>query len=218
MASLEKQVSYQATNTYSTFNTLDSTTKNVWFTCHGLGYLSRYFIRYFDDLNPDENYIISPQAPSKYYQDKNFKHVGASWLTRENTVEETKNALHYLDAVFAAEKISKDKKLIFFGYSQGVSVITRWVADRKIEGAILVLHSGGIPKELTPEDFKFMKHTKVFLLYGTEDEYLTEARIEEETARAHALFGDKVEIIPFEGKHEVNRKLIAKIANLNELE
>lgn len=215
MASTEKQVSYQTTNSYSTFNTLTSATKNAWFACHGLGYLSRYFIRYFENLDEHENYIISPQAPSKYYQGNEFRHVGANWLTRENTQEDIKNVLQYLDAVFAAENIPKEKKLILFGYSQGVSVITRWLATRKLDCAVLVLHSGGIPKELTSEDFKFMTNTKVFLLYGTEDEYLTEARVAEETAHAHELFGNKVEIIPFEGKHEVNRELIAKIAGLD---
>lgn len=214
MASKEKQVSYQTSNTYSTFNELTSDTKNVWIVCHGLGYLSRYFIRYFESLNEKENYIISPQAPSKYYQDKNFKYVGASWLTKENTKEETKNVLNYLDAVLEAENIPKDKKLILFGYSQGVSVISRWMASRKIACSTLILHSGGIPTELAPEDFKFMTETKVFLLYGTEDEYLTETRLKEQSARAKELFGDRLKIIPFEGKHEVNRELIEEIAEL----
>ena len=67
MDSIEKQVSYNTTNTYSTLNTLTDKTKNVWFVCHGIGYLSRYFLKYFDELNSDENYIIAPQAHSKYY-------------------------------------------------------------------------------------------------------------------------------------------------------
>jgi predicted esterase len=229
MPSSEKRVSFQASNSYSTLNELTPDTKNLWFACHGLGYLSRYFIRYFDHLNKEENYIISPQAPSKYYQGKDFKYVGASWLTRENTLEDTQNVLAYLDAVWEAEKSppplagqavgssSKqsqvDCKRIFFGYSQGVSVVMRWMASRKIEPDVLAIHSGGIPKELNPDDFEFLSKTKVYLIYGKQDEYLTENRIEEETGRAKALFGNKLEIIPFEGKHEVNRKLIEKISN-----
>ena len=63
----EKEISYQITNTYSTLNELTEKTKNVWFVCHGIGYLSRYFISYFEGLNPEENYFIAPQASSKYY-------------------------------------------------------------------------------------------------------------------------------------------------------
>lgn len=213
MASAEKQVSYTTTNSYSTRNQLNDKTKNVWIACHGLGYLSKYFILYFAQLDKEENYIIAPQAPSKYYQKTDFKHVGASWLTRENTKQETENVLNYLDTVFANESIPGDKRLILFGYSQGVSVIMRWLASRKIACADLVIHSGGIPKELTADDFKFLKNTKISLLYGKNDEYLNEKRIKEEVNRAENLFGkENLEILPFEGKHEINRGLLKKIA------
>ncbi|TQD40109.1 alpha/beta hydrolase [Haloflavibacter putidus] len=213
MASAEKQVSYTTTNSYSTRNQLQEKTKNVWIACHGLGYLSKYFILYFAQLDKEENYIIAPQAPSKYYQKTDFKHVGASWLTRENTKQETENIVNYLDAVFTNENIPGDKRLILFGYSQGVSVIMRWLASRKIDCADLVIHSGGIPKELTAEDFKFLKETKVSLLYGKQDEYLNAKRVKEEITRAEELFGkENLEILPFEGKHEINRGLLKKIA------
>ena len=64
-----------------------------------MGYLSTYFINYFKQLDPETNYIVAPQAPSKYYQGSDFKHVGASWLTRVDTVAETENVLAYVDAV-----------------------------------------------------------------------------------------------------------------------
>jgi len=216
MASVEKQVSYTTTNSYSTRNELTDKTKNIWICCHGLGYLSRYFIHYFAQLNKEENYIIAPQAPAKYYQKSDFKHVGASWLTKEDTQQETINVLNYLDAVMATEEIPNDKRFILLGYSQGVSIAMRWMASRKLMVDSLVIHSGGIPKELTAEDFAFIEKTQVKLVYGTKDEYLNDERIEKETARAEELFGkERLEIIPFEGKHEVSRELIKKIAISN---
>lgn len=214
MATEEKKVSYTTTNSYSTRNKLTSATKNVWFCCHGLGFLSRYFIQYFNGLDADENYIIAPQAPSKYYQKSDFKHVGASWLTREETQQETENVLNYLDAVFASEEIPEDKRLILLGYSQGVSVAMRWLASRKLNVDTLVIHSGGIPKELSPQDFEFLTTTQVELWYGIEDEYLTEKRIYEETRRAKEMFGEALKIVPFEGKHIVNRELINQLGSL----
>ena len=213
MASKEKQVSYQTTNSYTCLNELTENTKNIWISFHGLGYLSRYFIRYFDGLNPDENYIISPQAPSKYYQDKNFKYVGANWLTRENTFVGTKNILNYVDKILKMENLPENTRLILFGYSQGVSVCMRWMASRKINCDTLVIHSGGIPKELVPEDFEYLTKTNVIMTYGTNDEYLTLELINSQTEFATRLFGEKMKIIPFEGVHEVNRELISEIAN-----
>ncbi len=205
----EKEASYSAINTYSTLNPLTKKTKNVWIVFHGMGYLSKYFIKYFSELNTEENYIIAPQAPSKYYQDRAFKYVGASWLTRENTVMETENILKYVDAVFKNEISDTTPNLIVLGYSQGVSIATRWVASRKIQCEKLILHSGGIPKELQPSDFEFLKpSTEVIYLYGDKDQYITEARKTEEQLKGSEIFKERLHIKVFDGVHEVNRKLL----------
>lgn len=203
----QKEISYQTTNAYTTLNSLTKDTKHVWIVFHGMGYLSRYFSRYFTQLNTDENYIIIPQAPSKYYIQPGFKHVGASWLTKENTLKDTENILRYIDAVLESESIPENLNLIIAGYSQGVSIATRYVARRQLNCSQLVLMSGGIPKELEPNDFAFLE-AKVKLVYGDNDEYLNADRIAYEEARAKALFGSRLEIIPFEGKHVVNMAII----------
>ncbi len=203
----DKEISYTTTNSYSTLNTLTNTTKNIWFVCHGMGYLSRYFIRYFKGLDANENYIIAPQAQSKYYIPPKFKHVGSSWLTKENTLKETENVMRNYDAIFEAENIPEATNLIVLGYSQGVSVAMRYIAKRKLQCSQLILHSGGIPKELASEDFLFLE-AKISMIYGTQDEYLNDERIAYETQRVQELFKNKVRIIPFEGKHIVNIELI----------
>ena len=215
MNSTEKEISYLSTNSYSTLNTLTTNTKTVWFVCHGMGYLSRYFINYFKGLNADENYIIAPQAQSKYYIAPKYKHVGGSWLTKENTIKETENVMRYFDAVLEAEQFSKDIDLIVLGYSQGVSVAMRYVALQKLNCNQLVLMSGGIPNELLASDFDFLKgKTKISLIYGTEDEYMNEERMGNEKQRINELFGNNVGIIPFKGKHEINKDLLNKLCSI----
>lgn len=210
MNSQEKEITYQVTNTYSTLNELNPHTKNVWFVCHGMGYLSKYFVNYFNELDTNENYIIAPQAQSKYYIPPKFKHVGASWLTKENTIKETENVMRYFDSVFEAEKIPSSLNLIVLGYSQGVSVSLRYIAKRKIQCSKIAILSGGIPVELKADDFTHLKpDTDVFLIYGTKDEYLTEDRILSEKNKAFELFGNlNLKIIPFEGTHEVKKELL----------
>lgn len=208
----EKKVSYQISNTYSTLNDFTSQTKNVWVVLHGIGFLSRYFLKYFKDLNPVENYIIAPQAQSKYYLNNEYRHVGASWLTKENTEAEIENVLNYLEEVFTAEAIQNAPRFLLLGYSQGVSVATRWVARNKVECDELILHSGGLPKELQPDDFAFLKGTKVTMIYGTNDEFLNEDRLTLEGERAKTLFGNQLEIVSFEGGHEVKPELISNFA------
>ncbi len=212
---LENQVSYTSTNTYNTLNTLTKKTKNVWLVFHGMGYLSKYFIEYFSELDAEENYIIAPQAPAKYYQDMSFKRIGASWLTRENTKIETQNILNYVDAVFEKELSGIIPNLIVMGYSQGVSVAARWVASRKIQCSRLIIHSGGIPKELSAEDFAFQKsNTIINCIYGTKDPFITEARKLEEEEKGLILFQDRLKIESFDGVHEVNKSFLKAISKL----
>ncbi|MDX1363225.1 alpha/beta hydrolase [Arenibacter latericius] len=210
----EKQVTYTSTNTYLSLNTLDENTKNVWIVLHGIGFLSKYFIQYFKGLPKKENYIIAPQAPSKYYLGSNYKHVGASWLTKENTTEEIENVIRYLDEVLLNENIPADCRLIVLGFSQGVSIATRWVAKSKIPCNELVLYAGSIPAELKWTDFKFLApiKTEIKIVYGEQDELLTPERLEKERPKIDALFQGRVKYIPFEGRHEVKQSIINNLA------
>ncbi|MEP2937328.1 MAG: esterase [Gilvibacter sp.] len=209
----EHRVNYQTSNSFSTLNELTDSTKNIWFVFHGMGYLSRYFLRYFGQLDPSENFIIAPQAPSKYYQGTAFKHVGASWLTKEETKNETANVLSYVQAVADQFNLNNDPRLIVMGYSQGVSIATRWMASQKVAAKMLLLHSGGIPVELVPKDFEYLpKHMPVVYLYGDNDQYITEARKTEQALIGSKLFGEQLEVVVFKGVHEVNTHYLTSIS------
>ncbi|WP_223034237.1 alpha/beta hydrolase [Hanstruepera marina] len=206
----EKEISYTSTNTYAVLNELTDKTKNVWLVFHGMGYLSRYFLKYFESLNSEDNYFIAPQAPSKYYIGPKYRHVGASWLTKENTKKETKNVMNYVESLLQHENLPSNKNLIVLGYSQGVSIAMRYLALNQMNCSQLIIHSGGIPVELNQDDFKYY-NGKVSLIYGTQDEYLNEDRIKHEVEKAKSLFNDKLSVIPFDGKHVVNTDVIKRL-------
>lgn len=208
----QKQVSYNSTNSYGTLNTLTEHTENVWVVFHGIGFLSTYFLRFFKKLDAKKNYIIAPQAPSKYYLNNEYKYVGASWLTKENTKTETNNVLNYVDAVMLSENIPSDKKLIILGFSQGVSIATRWIASRKLKFDTLIIYAGGIPNELSSADFNHIDFNTVAveLVYGDKDEYLSEKRIEKEKLKSNSLFKEKARITIFKGGHEVKPEVLKK--------
>ena len=214
MNSIEKRSTYASTNTYSTLNGLGPKTKNIWILFHGIGYLSRYFINFFDEVDAEENYIIAPQAPSKYYLNGQYKHVGASWLTKEDTKMEIENVLRYIDSVVLEEELPKDLNLIVFGFSQGVSVAARWVAKRKIRCRQLVLYAGGLPNELQAKDFDFLEEneTEVTVIVGDTDEYLTPERMESENQRIEQLFRGRAKKIIFEGGHEIKKEILNGLA------
>lgn len=210
MKSLKKSVTYTNNSSYETLNDLTEQTKNVWIVFHGIGFLSRYFLRFFKGLNTKENYIIAPQAPSKYYLNDDYKYVGASWLTKEDTQTELINVLNYIDAVLALENIPDDKNLIVLGFSQGVSIATRWLVKTKMKFKTLILYAGGIPSELTKEDFSFIdfKQSSVKIIYGDADEFLTPSRLENEKLKSAVLFQEQAEIQTFKGGHEIKPEIL----------
>lgn len=209
------QVSYSHVNSFETLNEINSKTKNVWFVFHGMGYLSRYFLKYFNSLNPEENFIICPQAPSKYYLKDNFKHVGASWLTKEDTNQEINNILQYLDSVKESITIPENVNFILFGFSQGVSILMRWLTSREINCDKLILYAGGIPNEIKPQQVEFLdfQKTSIQIIYGNSDKYLNEESLKLEGEKRELLFGENAEVINFEGGHEIKLALLQKIAD-----
>ena len=215
MAIKKHQVSYSHVNSFETLNKINSKTKNVWFVFHGMGYLSRYFLKYFKSLNPEDNFIICPQAPSKYYLKDNFKHVGASWLTKEDTNQEINNILQYLDRVKESIKIPENVNFILFGFSQGVSILMRWLTSREINCDKLILYAGGIPNEIKPQQVEFLdfQKTSIQIIYGNSDKYLNEERLKLEGEKRELLFGKNTEVINFEGGHEIKLELLQKIAD-----
>jgi predicted esterase len=209
MDEVQKEVTYLATNTYLSLNNLTASTKNIWMAFHGIGYLSRYFTGHFKILDPVENYILAPQAPSKYYLNGQYKHVGASWLTRENTEAEIANVLRYVNEVYNTEAAASSCNLLVFGFSQGVSVATRWVARSKISCRQLILYAGGIPRELQSADFEYLPDTtRVTMVVGDKDEYLDRNKQTLERDRAESLFGARLRFKSFHGGHEMKDNVI----------
>ena len=83
----------------------------------------------------------------------------------------------------------------------------RYVAKRHLQCSQLLLLSGGLPNELVAEDFKFL-NAKVSLVFGDDDEFINEERMKQEKYKIETLFGNNVNIITFEGKHEVKIEII----------
>lgn len=210
-----KQVQYQHINTYETLNEIGPKTKNVWLVFHGIGFLSKYFIRYFEDLDKEKNYIIAPQAPSKYYLNGKYRHVGASWLTRVDREQETTNVLRYIEKVLENEPIPERCNLILLGFSQGVSIATRLIAKTGLQCQQLILYAGGIPQELVPSDFEHLirNNTKIFSVIGTQDEYINAKRLEEENKKLNTLFKGMAKQITFEGGHEMKKEILNSFTN-----
>ncbi len=176
---------------------------------HGLGYLSEYFIKHFKNLNPIEHYVICPQAPSKYYAGKSFSKVGACWLTKENTQQETENILNYVDEVIINENIPSSCEFIILGYSQGVSIASRWITKRAINCDRFIIVSGKFPAEINKKDLAYLSKLRVFVTLGKGDALIPSQLAKSEINKLKELFGDLIEI-HHDGGHKFNNSILNK--------
>ena len=202
---------------YFTYGQLSGKTKNVWFACHGYGQLAEYFIRKFDGLNPEENYVICPEALSKFYSNGFSGRVGATWMTKEDRLTEIKDYIAYLNAlyqkIFEHESLSKNQVNIkILGFSQGTATVSRWVFDEKVTFDELIIWAGGLAHDLDFEKTqRVFQHKKLYLVYGKQDELIKPEHFtqQEELMQKHALVP---KIITFEGKHELNKEIITQLS------
>jgi predicted esterase len=209
-----KTVRYEHQNTYDILNPITPQTENIWICFHGLGYLASFFKRYFTRLEASKNAVIVLQAPSKFYLGLDFKHVGASWLTRVDTPQEMDNNLRYIDQVLKQECIYADRRLVLLGYSQGVSIATRFFEQYQHNIKALIMHSGSIPEELNEQTaLHFRTFCNRFIhIAGLRDEYLNDEVINREKNKITMLFGTACEIHNPDIKHEVAVTLLEEIA------
>lgn len=219
-ATTEKSLTFNIEAPYYTQGEITEKTKEIWIICHGYGQMARYFLRRFDVLDEESHFLIAPQGLDRFYFD-NFTKLGASWTTRELRDTHVSNQQNYLNMMYDAELGHLDLStytLRIVGFSQGVSVITRWAAQRQVPFDHMILWAGGFPPNLTKEKWEFRKPlSKVTVLVGTEDPFLKEEKLEAEKAVIESVFPE-YEFVLFEGGHQVKRKVIRALMNIEEEE
>ena len=155
---MEKHLNISISAAYHTLNELTDKTKNIWFVCHGQGQLAEYFIKKFEVLNSEENFVIAPQGLSRYYLNGFTGRVGASWMTKEDRLTEIDNQQVLLQEIWTNEvgDQAEGKRVIFFGFSQGTATISRFIGYSKVPFDKLVLWAGMFPPDLPAENFEHL--------------------------------------------------------------
>lgn len=210
-------LSIKKTARYFTWGQLSENTKNVWFACHGYGQLAEFFIKKFDALNPEENYVVCPEALSRFYLDGFGGRVGATWMTKEDRLCEIRDYISYLNMLYEkvfseSTKNSEQVKIKILGFSQGTATVCRWVFDGQIRFDELILWAGNLAHDLAFEHTEaILGGKKIYMVYGDQDEFIKSEHItaQEKLIQEKNL---KVEVIPFEGKHELNREVIVDLS------
>ncbi len=212
----EQHLSFQFTARYYKSSEITSETKAIWFVLHGYGQLAQYFIRKFASLEQRDICVIAPEGLSKFYLDqlentgRKSTRVGATWMTKENRLVDIDNYLTFLNSVYSRE-VTREIPVSILGFSQGSATASRWALSGKIRFDRLILWAGIFPPDMNFEVGPvILKDKKVMLIYGTKDRFLNDARFHEMDDLTKKL-NAKVEVIAFDGEHDIDEPTLQKI-------
>ncbi len=196
---------------YYTLNELTAKTERVWLAFHGYGQLAEFFIKKFEGLDPEKNFIIAPQGLSKYYLYGVYGRVGASWMTKEDRLTEIDNQYAYIDSVLDQFDLS-GKELIYFGFSQGTATMGRYAAHAKIPFAKMIIWAGTFPPDTNPKDWSYLKGKEDIQYFTSrEDIYFKEEMIPKQNEVVKTALGREPKLNWYDGGHRVMPEIVAAI-------
>lgn len=161
-----------------THGKLSEKTRLIWIVAHGYGFLAEYFIKKFEELDPEEHYVIVPEALSRFYLKELSGRVGASWMTTEDRDHEIRDYISYLDNVYETLISHSGAKIVALGFSQGASTMARWAVNTHKSLDRIVFWGGTIPNDCFGQLDKLNK-LHPCLLVGDQDEFISKERMEE---------------------------------------
>jgi len=188
---------------FFTLGDLNEETEEVWIVLHGYGQLANRFLKKFESIDNGKRLIVAPEGLSRFYWKGFSGNVVASWMTKEDRLDDIDNYVNYLDTVYKQIIGDKKIKVRLLGFSQGTATACRWAiqGDSKIDQ--LIMWAGAFPEDVNYfENSDFFNKLDIKFLVGNEDRMFTKEQI-----KAHRdMIADKgvdFEYLEFEGDHNI---------------
>ena len=172
--------------------------KKLLIVLHGYGQLAEHFIRKFHQL-PGNYYIVAPEAMHHFYLNGSSGRVGASWMTKEDRINNITDNNEYLNnLVDFLQTENKFSELLVLGFSQGGATAARWNAQRK-DIDQLILWASVFPPDVEESSFSNSKNGTFVI--GKHDEFYDAAAQDKEINKYRSL---SFEIVEYDGKHDID--------------
>lgn len=204
----EHHLEITKTARYYTCGALTEQTKQVWIVLHGWGMNIKSFAESFEPLVNESVFLIAPEALNRFYLKSTAGTVGATWMTKEDRLNEIKDYINYLDKLYQQFEFDKypQIKVTALGFSQGASTVTRWVNTGLNRIDRVIVYAGEVAPELIPLSAESgLKHTDNIFICGYSDEYFTPPLVAAMKENYREL---KFTEIEFDGKHIIDTNVL----------
>jgi predicted esterase len=200
----------EKTGHFFTHGTITESTRFVWVCLHGYGQLGKYFIQKFEFLDPASHYVVVPEGLNRFYFEGVSERPVASWMTREDRLDEIADYIIFLESL--RRKLTWDKnphiKIIYFGFSQGVSTLIRWLTNIHPRVDQLILWAGSLPDDILLEEHQsYFANIPASFFIGNRDPYI----FGDKMTFIHSLMdraGLKPVLNVYDGTHKVEDEIL----------
>jgi predicted esterase len=208
-----KHITTVKTARYYTLGTVTPATKNIWLVLHGYAMNGEDFAKQFQQFANEGDYIIAPEALSRFYTKGFFGPVGASWMTKEDRESEITDYTAYLNHVYVAEimpHLNKGITIHLLGFSQGSTTMCRYISYAPNYFDYLWVCAGDIPDDMNWDNFNRLLQTgKLHIIVGTQDPLIPQDRFEQLYQRMKER-NVAYELHTFDGMHEIDFGVLEK--------
>jgi predicted esterase len=169
--------------------------KHLWVCLHGYGQLADWFGKRFERWASKERLFLFPEGPHRFYLHGTAGRVGASWMTKEDRLNDIEDQFNYLEELTVAQlhNLPKAINIHVLGFSQGVATALRWLDRSTLPISSLICWAGTFPPDI---DYK-----------------LNASKFQ--NINLHACFGDTDEFISTEKAKELVSQLQSQEININ---
>jgi len=182
--------------------------KQIWYLLHGYGMPAFSMLKAVKSLNKEDILFIAPEGLSRFYRSGYSGAIVASWMTKEDRLNEIKDYVLYLENL--NEKVNPTNLTInVLGFSQGVATASRWVVNSKASFNNIILWAGEPAMEIDYAQSK-EKFANSKFIFGNNDPFITDTNI---NSIKHFFNAAGIPILfrSFEGKHELDSTLLSQL-------
>lgn len=210
--SIKKDYKYQRTARYFLSDEPSAHHRYLCYVLHGHGHLPQYFLHKFAAAERSDILFVAPEGLHRYYLKGTSGRVGASWMTKEERLQDIEDYCEMLDLLAEETYDLKGfEKRAILGFSQGVATACRWKVNSRFHFDELINWAGAFPPDLDYDKaFKDLANIPVHMVLGKQDEFISEAMFEE---HRDFLRNQKIDFQThfYEGGHDIEPEILKGI-------
>jgi predicted esterase len=216
---IQHNVKVEKTARYFVIGKPSEKTKRIWFVYHGYAQLANYFLKKFEPLCNEHDVIVAPEGLHRFYWNGFSGKVVASWMTKEDRLNDIEDYVNYLNRVYddvisSFKDFENKPEIISLGFSQGAATVCRWInlSNKKINR--LIIWAGAFPEDINYfEKKELFTSLKPVWISGTKDEFLSEEKVKS-ILKSMSDNGIPFERLVYEGSHTIDKKALLELKKL----